>query len=97
MSIKELAKVYEKVYGVAPTVERQGSLEHLEKTMRETFKRDPQNIYAWMGMHYQYYMSSGSVNLDKIENERLGERQPQGVKDFLQGWPRDKVAMSYMS
>lgn len=89
--------VYEEVYGITPTVQRQGSLEDLNKMMREAFRQDPANAYAWMGMHYQYYMSSGSVSLGKTENERLGGRTPQGVKEFLQSWPRNKVAMSYMS
>ncbi|KAF2163962.1 hypothetical protein M409DRAFT_57066 [Zasmidium cellare ATCC 36951] len=96
-SVKELAKVYEEVYGVTPEVQRRGSFEDLHKIMRETFQKDPSNIFAWMGMHYQYYMGKGSVTLGKDENERLGDRKPQGVKEFLQSWPRERVAMSYMS
>lgn len=95
--MKELAKVYEEVYGVTPEVQRQGSFEDLHKIMRETFQKDPANIFAWMGMHYQYHMGKGPVSLCKDENERLGDRKPQGVKEFLQSWPREKVAMSYMS
>ncbi|KAK4499353.1 hypothetical protein PRZ48_009866 [Zasmidium cellare] len=96
-SVKELAKVYEEVYGVNPTVERQGSFEDLHKIMREAFKKDPGNVFAWMGVHYQYYMGIGTVNLGKDENYRLGDRKPAGVKEFLQRWPRENVANSYLS
>lgn len=95
-SPKELAKTYEEVYGVVPTVECQGSLDDLEKKMRQAFQKEPGNVFAWMGLHYQYYMANGATRLGKTENERLGDRRPQSVKEFMQSFPRDKLAMSYM-
>ena len=97
ISVKEMAKVYEEVYGIKPEVERQGSFEDLQKMMREAFQKDPGNVFAWMGMHYQYYMGNGSTYLVDLDNSRLGDRKAQGVKEFLKSWPREKIAMSYMT
>ena len=99
VSIKEMAKLYEQVYGVEAKLEKKGELEDLKKAMQETFKKDPQNVYAWLGMHYQYWMSNGKTSLGTdLDNEKLSEAvKPTTVEEFLKKHSRDTVGKSYLS
>jgi hypothetical protein len=93
-SVKEMAHLYQKVYGVEPQIQRMGSLEDLREKMTSIFKENPRNIYAWMGMYYQYYMANGSTSLGKLDNERYPGVVPKGLETFLKGYTKETVANS---
>lgn len=80
-----MAELYQKVYGVEPKVLRLGSLENLYDKMMSVFKQDPANVYAWMGMFYQYYMTNGQTSLGKLDNDRYPMVRPKGLEEFLNG------------
>jgi len=45
-SVKEIAQLYQSVYGVEPQVQRMGSLEDLYNKMTSDFKENPTNPFA---------------------------------------------------
>ncbi|KAF2719009.1 NAD(P)-binding protein [Polychaeton citri CBS 116435] len=95
-SVKEMAETYREVYNIEPSLEPQGSFEDLHSAMTAVFQKDPTNIFAWMGMYYQYFMGTGKTNLREANNSRFPKIKPTDTKTFLQSHPRESVGMSYM-
>ncbi|KAH9203992.1 hypothetical protein DL95DRAFT_131625 [Leptodontidium sp. 2 PMI_412] len=93
-SVKEMAELYQKVYGVEPNVQRMGSLEDLHGKMTAVFKEQAANPYAWMGMYYQYWMSNGQTALERLDNERYPVVKPKDLETFLKGYTKDTVGIS---
>ncbi len=93
-SAKEMAELYQKVYGVEPKIQRLGSLEDLYEKMTAVFKEQGPSSYAWMGMFYQYWMTNGKTSLGKLENERYSVVKPKDLETFLQGYTKDTVGDS---
>lgn len=97
ISVKEMAQTFQEVYGVEPTLENLGSLEELYTKMKLALKEQPENMMAWPGLHYKYYMANGSTSLGKLDNDRFPEVKPKSVKEFLESRPRDQLTSSYFS
>lgn len=93
-STKELAQLYEEVYGVAPVLKCLGTLGDLYEKMIPIFKSQPDNRYAWIGMFYMYYMANGSTRLGKLDNERYPALKPLSVEAFLKRHTKETVANS---
>ncbi|KAH8657221.1 hypothetical protein BGZ60DRAFT_532068 [Tricladium varicosporioides] len=93
-SVKEMAQVYQKVYGIEPRVERLGSLEELFTKMTTVFNKSPQNIFAWMGMYYHYWILSGKTKLGELDNDRYTTIKPINMEEFLKRYTKDTVGMS---
>ena len=51
-SPKQIAEVYERVYGEKLELERLGSLDDLKSKMTATFQEVPEEPYQWMPMYY---------------------------------------------
>lgn len=93
-SVKELAQLYEKQYEIKPDVQRLGSLDDLYAKMQATFKSQPKNHFAWMGMFYQYYLQNGSTWLGEVDNERYPAIQPFNVEKFLKDHTKETLGKS---
>ncbi len=89
-----MAKVYQEVYGVEPKVERLGSQEDLFEKMTGVFKKDPSNMYAWMGMYYQYLMAKERIQLGTVDNDRYPSVKPKSLADFFRSFTKDTVGKS---
>ena len=93
-SVKELAQLYEKRYGVKPEIQQMGSLDELYEKMQIAFKNAPQNPFIWMGMFYQFYMQNGSTQLGELDNTRYLVVKPVNVEEFLKGHARESLGKS---
>ena len=93
-SSKELAEIYEKVYGATAQLRCLGTLDDLYAKMMLAFKAQPHNQYAWMSMFYTYYMANGSTLLGKLDNERYPALKPLSVEAFLKRYTKETVANS---
>lgn len=89
-----MAKAYEDVYGIEPKVERLGSQEDLFEKMTGVFKKNPANIYAWMGMYYQYVMAKEETQLGKLDNDQYPSVKPKSLADFFRSFTKDTVGKS---
>jgi hypothetical protein len=49
-NIFDIAQAFEKVYGLKPKMQCQGSLDDLHATMHKIFAKDPSNVYAWLAL-----------------------------------------------
>lgn len=93
-SVKELAQLYERQYEIKPDVQRLGSLDDLYVKVQATFKSQPKNHFAWMGMFYQYYLQNGSTWLGTVDNERYPTVQPLTVEKFLKVHTKETLGKS---
>lgn len=93
-SIKEMADIFQKVYGVEPQIKQNGSLKELYERMTEIFKEQARNPFAWMGMCYQYYMQNGKTLLGKTDNDRYPKVVPTTVEEFLKEPTKEIVGSS---
>jgi hypothetical protein len=93
-SVKELAQLYEKRYGMRPEIRQVGSLDELYEKMQIAFNNSPQNPFAWMGMFYQFYMQNDSTQLGELDNERYPVVKPVDVEEFLKGHARQGLGKS---
>ncbi|KAF2810520.1 NAD(P)-binding protein [Mytilinidion resinicola] len=93
-SVKELAKLYEDVYGVTPTIENKGTLEELEVAKKAAFEADPGNYNVWRGLFYQLVMLSGKTNLGPLDNKRYPMVEPKNVEAFLKEHTKESVGKS---
>jgi len=94
-SIKEMAKIYQDVYGVEPQLQPMGSLEDLYNTMTSVFQKAPGNVYAWMGMYYQYYMLNGKTLLGELSNDHYPQIVPTTIETFLKSHTKESVGSLY--
>jgi hypothetical protein len=93
-SVKEMAQLYQNVYGVETKVQRMGTLEDLHEKMTTIFKEQEANTYAWIGMYYQYWMANAQTALGKLDNERYPVVKPKDLETFLKGYTKDTVGIS---
>ncbi|RDW93632.1 NmrA-like family protein [Aspergillus mulundensis] len=97
-TIKELAKSYEKVYGVPVTLEKRGSLDDLYKTMHELRAKEPQNIYSYMSMFFYYYWANGQTVLGpELDNARYPDVKPVDWEGFMSLWSREQLGTAFFS
>lgn len=92
---KEVAQIYEKVYGVKTKTESLGELQDLQSKMRSAREQNPTNPYAWIGMHYQYWMEKEEVRLPELHNERYPSVAPTSLEDFLRARPIELTSQAY--
>ncbi|KAH8817759.1 nmrA-like family protein [Flagelloscypha sp. PMI_526] len=72
----EIVESFQKVYGVTPKLNNLGSLEDLYETMHARRAAQPENLYSYILLFYQYYMLNGSTLLDGLDNARYPEIKP---------------------
>ena len=48
LSILQMAEIFKEVYGVSPSVKRQGTLDELHAKMKDDFQKNPANVHAWV-------------------------------------------------
>ena len=82
-SIREMADVFGDTYGQRPALQRLGSMEGLREKMLAARDAEPSNVFAWLGMHFNYFIGNGSTSLGKIENGRYSDVTPIDLADFF--------------
>ncbi|KAI0846395.1 nmrA-like family protein [Daldinia vernicosa] len=97
-TIREIAESFEKVYGVKPKLESHGSVDGLFKKMHELRKNDPQNVFSYMFLFYQYYMINGRTYLGtEIDNGQYPQVKPVNWEDFMKSVPKDQLANAFFN
>ncbi|KAI1472667.1 nmrA-like family protein [Daldinia caldariorum] len=91
-TIREIAESFEKVYGVKLGLESQGSVDELYKHMHELRQKDPQNIFSYMFLFFQYYMINGQTFLGpENDNGKYPQVKPVTWEDYLRSVPKDQL------
>ena len=94
-TIREMAQLYEKVYGVDSTVRTLGTREELHDKMRAAFEMQPGNSFAWMALFYQYFQQEPSTLLGELDNKRYPNVKVAGLEDFLLAHTKEDVGTSF--
>ncbi|KAJ9149313.1 NmrA-like family protein [Pleurostoma richardsiae] len=83
-SIHQIADIFAGVYGKKPSLKNLGSLDDLNKTILERRKKDPQNIFSYLALSYQYYCLIGQTYLEiDPDRPRYPEIKPVTFEDFM--------------
>lgn len=77
---------------MTPQVERKGSLDDLYKIMRPVYEQNRGNPFAWMGMFYNYWVTSGVVNMRQVDNGRYPNIHPTSAREFLKGKSKEDLS-----
>ncbi|KAI0104531.1 nmrA-like family protein [Daldinia grandis] len=97
-TVREIAASFEEVYGVKPKLEGHGSMDDLFKKMHELRKNDPQHIFSYIFLFYQYYMINGRTHLGtENDNNQYPQVKPVGWEDFMKAVPEDRLANAYFN
>ncbi|KAI1088088.1 nmrA-like family protein [Rostrohypoxylon terebratum] len=91
-TFKEIAASFERVYGVKPKVERQGSHDNLLKLMTGQREKDPRNIFSYLFLYYHYFMVKGlSYCGPQLDNDKYPQVKPVTWEDYLRSVPLEKL------
>ncbi|OOF93251.1 hypothetical protein ASPCADRAFT_508996 [Aspergillus carbonarius ITEM 5010] len=97
-SIRDIARSFEKVYGVTPTLEKRGSLDELYKHMHSLRSENPQNVYGYMALFFYYYWINGQTFVGpQLDNARYPDIKPVDWEGYMSKWPIDKLPTSYFA
>ncbi|KAI2617743.1 nmrA-like family protein [Hypoxylon sp. NC1633] len=95
-SVREISDSFEKIYGVKPKLECQGSLDDLFKHMHGLQKNKPQDFLAYIFLFFQYYMGNGQTLIGPaVENDKYPQVKPVSWEDFLRAVPQDKLPSAH--
>ncbi|KAL5355540.1 hypothetical protein BJX96DRAFT_170765 [Aspergillus floccosus] len=94
-TLQEIAKSYEKVYGVPVTLEKRGSLEDLYKTMHDLRAKNSQEIYSYMPLFFYYYWINGQTFVGpELDNARYPDVKAVDWEGFMASWAREQIGTS---
>ncbi|KAH6970534.1 hypothetical protein BKA56DRAFT_558900 [Ilyonectria sp. MPI-CAGE-AT-0026] len=84
-STREIAQIYETVYGSKPTLSSRGSLSQLWDYMQaEKKKYEGQNKWNYMTWFYQYYILNGQTLWGRqFDNARYPQIKPDNIESFF--------------
>jgi hypothetical protein len=78
-------------------LKRLGSLEDLYKAMRAKMAEQPQNMYAWMGMNYNYHGLNGSTYLpENLDMNRYPDLKVTRLEELLKKYEISNLDQAYM-
>lgn len=90
-TIKEMAGIFESVYGVKFTIETLDSLEDLHKKMLLARETTPEDIGSWLGLHYNYYTINGSTLLQGSDGGRFPDINISDLEGFCHQHKLDEL------
>ncbi|KAI0888438.1 nmrA-like family protein [Annulohypoxylon maeteangense] len=91
-TIHEIATSFERVYGVKPNVECQGSLDDLFKLMNEQREKDPKDLFSYMFLLFHYYMINGTTEIGpQYDNDKYPQVKPVTWEDYLRNVSQDQL------
>ncbi|RAK99441.1 NmrA-like family protein [Aspergillus ibericus CBS 121593] len=97
-SIRDIARSFEKVYGIKPSLERRGSLDELYEHMHNLRSEDPQNVYGYMALFFYYYWINGQTFVGpQLDNGRYSDIKPVDWEGYMSKWPIDQLPTSYFA
>ncbi|KAI1768627.1 nmrA-like family protein [Hypoxylon sp. FL1150] len=95
-SFREMAKSFEKVYGVQPKFECLGSLDDLYNTMHERRRSNPQDIFSYLFLFFYYYMANGQTLLGpELDNSKYPQVKPRSWEDNFRASSREQLPEAY--
>ncbi|KAJ5721451.1 nmrA-like family protein [Penicillium malachiteum] len=90
--------LFEKVYGIKPTLESNGSLDDLYKLMHVKREKIPEDIYSYISLFFYYYWINGQTLLGKdLHNDRYAEVKPVSWANFMTQWPLKALPTSFFA
>ncbi|KAF1998823.1 nmrA-like family protein [Amniculicola lignicola CBS 123094] len=81
---KEIAAIFESVYGKKPQLQSLGTLDELKSKMYQMAKEDPSAFMNYIPLFYQYYCTNGQTYLeDSNGNTRYPDIKAVTFEDYL--------------
>ncbi|KAF4770833.1 hypothetical protein HAV15_013195 [Penicillium sp. str.  len=97
-TVQEIARSFEKVHGIKPTLESHGSLEELYKTMHDKREKNPTDIYSYMSLFFYYYWINGQTFVGPdLDTTKYPSVQAVSWEDFIRQWPLEQLPKAYFA
>ncbi|KAJ9614889.1 hypothetical protein H2204_014328 [Knufia peltigerae] len=97
INTKDIAAALERVYGIKPKLERQGSVYELRSTMISEKEKHGVNYWNYVFHWYHYFTLSGKALMGpKYDNDRYPHVKPVKIEDFLKSVPLEQLNGVYM-
>ncbi|GKT55755.1 NmrA-like family protein [Colletotrichum tofieldiae] len=97
-NIKEIASIFEEVYGVKPELKRLGSLEDLRTTMHQLRAEHPNDVFKYMSLFFMYYWINGQTFVGpEVDDAKYPDAEPVTWKDFMKTRSIQELAAAYFS
>jgi uncharacterized protein YbjT (DUF2867 family) len=84
LSLNQIAQIYEEVSGHKIKLNRKGSVSDLKQLVDTIKSKNPQNIYSYIPLQYQYVMYSGRCVLDNLQNNKYPNIHATTVGQWLE-------------
>ncbi|KIW17507.1 hypothetical protein PV08_04701 [Exophiala spinifera] len=98
ISTKAIAAALEKVYGVKPKLEYQGSIDELRSTMITEKEKHGDDYWNYVFHWYHYFTLSGKALMGpKYDNDEYPQVKPVKVDEFLKTVPLEQLNGVYMA
>ncbi|KAF3055184.1 hypothetical protein GL218_07359 [Daldinia childiae] len=95
-TVLQIAESFEKAYAVKPKLENHGSVDDLFKHMHGLREKDPQNIFSYMFLFFQYYAINGQANLGpEYDNGQYPQVKPVNWEDYLKSVSKDQLLSAH--
>ncbi|PQE31769.1 hypothetical protein CJF32_00001064 [Rutstroemia sp. NJR-2017a WRK4] len=97
-TMPEIAKSFEKVYGVKANVVVKGSVRDLHDKMTAVRVKHPNEPHQWLAMFYQYYTVNEQIYVGPyLDNPRYPDVKPVSWEDFMSGIPLEQLPNVYQN
>lgn len=73
-------------------MECHGTLKGLGEKMISLRKAEPDNISAWLGLHYNYYTLNGATAIDEKDLGRYPDLEVKSLEQLMRETPKEKLA-----
>ncbi|KAH8665397.1 hypothetical protein BGZ61DRAFT_366452 [Ilyonectria robusta] len=94
-SVSEIKEIYENIYQSSLHLKRLGSLDELYSTVKDEFKKDPNNVMAWAPGCFTYWCTNGVAHLgDNLDNTKYPDIVPVDMEGFLRARKKEDVAIA---
>ncbi|PWY96062.1 hypothetical protein BO94DRAFT_620372 [Aspergillus sclerotioniger CBS 115572] len=91
-SVKQIAQIYEDVYGERPILTKLGSLDDLDGLIQERRQKDPPNVMSYLVLSYNYYCMNGQTAvLPETEKPALFEIRRESFEVFFRQQKKESI------
>lgn len=86
-----MANIYDKVYGTKASMKPFGTMDELKSQMIRLRESEPENIPAWLGLHYNYFTLNGSTLLSEKDLGRYPDFKLGNFADVLRATKKENL------
>ncbi|KAL9643630.1 hypothetical protein ABK040_010242 [Willaertia magna] len=84
MSLNQISQVYEQITGQKLLLNRKGSLSDIKELIEDIKNKNPNNVWNYIILQYQYVLFKGLCKLDNLQNGKYPQIKPTTIEQWLE-------------